>query len=116
MTEPTPQSPEKSTPIENIEDTLTKSVVSDSLRKNPQDITLLNAWMDMRLAKIQASYISREDTETRTMEYTVELAEIYRDAGLIEAAADAYNDAADMAEANGIHRALEAILAELAKI
>ncbi len=50
------------------------------------------------------------------MEYTGELAEIYRDAGLTEAAADAYNDAADMAEANGIHRALEAILAELAKI
>jgi hypothetical protein len=116
MTEPTPQSPEKGTPIENIEDTLTKSLVADSLRKNPQDVTLLNAWMDMRLAKIQASYISREDTEKRTMEYTVELAEIYRDAGLIEAAADAYNDAADMAEANGIHRALEEILAELAKI
>ncbi len=107
---------ENTTSQESYEDTLTKSLVADSLRKSPEDLTLLNAWTDMRLRKIQASYISRENTEVRTMEYTVELAEIYRDAGLTEAAADAYNDAADMAEANGIHRALEAILAELAKI
>lgn len=50
------------------------------------------------------------------MEFTIELAGIYRDAGLYEAAADAYNDAADMAQANGIDRAYEACLAELAKI
>lgn len=108
--------PENSKPIESFEDTLTKSLIADSLQKDPQNLALLNAWMDMRQNKIQTFYISREDTEIRTMEFTVELADIYRDAGLTEAAADAYNDAADMAQANGISRAYEACLAELAKI
>ncbi|MEN9337938.1 MAG: hypothetical protein RIQ41_252 [Candidatus Parcubacteria bacterium] len=108
--------PENSKPVERFEEILTPKLVSESLRNNPEDLSLFTAWMDVRQRQIQASYISREDTETRTMEFTIELAGIYRDAGLYEAAADAYNDAADMAQANGIDRAYEACLAELAKI
>lgn len=108
--------PENNEPTEKWEDVLTTKFVADSLREHPEDITLLNAWMDLRQKQIQASYISREDTEKRTLAFTIELAGIYRDAGLTEVAADAYNDAADMAQATGEHRAYEAILAELAKL
>ncbi|MFA5131850.1 MAG: hypothetical protein WC444_00820 [Candidatus Paceibacterota bacterium] len=113
MNEPTP---EESKPVESFEDVLTKSFVAESLRQHPEDLTILNAWMDMRQRKIQTSYISPKDTELRTLEFIIELADIYRDAGLIEAAVDAYNDAADMAQANDVPRAYNAILAELAKI
>jgi hypothetical protein len=112
MTEPTPEGVSR----ESIESAPSKESVIQSLRQNPEDIALLNAYIENRQKQIQAPYISREDTEQRTFAFIVELAEIYRDSGLIEEAADAYNDAADFAEANGMETELAAILAELAKI
>ena len=113
MNEPTPEWENK---IGNMESIVTKEAVINSLRQNPEDLAILHSYVDSRQKQIQAPYGSREDTEMGTFKFTVELAEIYRDSGLIEAAADAYNDAADMAQANGMEEKYNAILAELAKI
>lgn len=102
--------------IENMENGVTKEAVVASLKQNPENLEILHSFIDKRQKQIQAPYVSREDTEKGTFAFTIELAEIYRDAGLTEAAADAYNDAADMAQANGMEEEYNAILAELAKI
>ncbi len=108
-------SPEQNNNIESIESVITKESVIASLKQNPEDLAVLHSYIDVRQKQIQAPYVSREDTEKLTFAFNLELAEMYRDAGLTEAAADAYNDAADMAEANGMEE-YNAILAELAKI
>lgn len=101
---------------EKWEGTVTRELVVTSLREHPEDLTILNAWVDIKQKQIQAPYISREDTEKRTFEFAVELAELYRDAGLREAAWDAYNDAADMAQANGMEEVYQRLLVEMGKI
>ena len=109
-------SPERENKTESLESKITKEAVIDSLKENPEDLSVLHSYIDLKQKQIQAPYVSREDTESKTFAFNLELAEIYRDAGLTEAAADAYNDAADMAQANGMEEEYEAILAELAKI
>lgn len=109
-------SPEQNKNIESIESVITKESVIASLKQNPEDLAVLHSYIDVQQKQIQAPYVSREDTEKKTFAFTVDLAEIYRDAGLTEAAADAYNDAADIAQANGMEEEYDAILAELAKI
>lgn len=117
MTEPTPEIGKKATSLENaLELTVTKEAVIESLRLAPENLTILNAYIDIHQKQIQAPYVSREDTEKLTFKFLVDLAEIYRDAGLTEAAVDAYNDAADMAQANGMEEKYNAILAEIAKL
>lgn len=108
-------SPE-SNPQKGLEQSLTKESVIESLQMFPNDNSLLVAYVEQAQKLIQASYVSREDTEIRQFKFNLELAEIYRDAGLTENAADAYNDVADYAERNGMDKELAAILAELAKI
>lgn len=110
------QSPEGEKKIENIESVITKEAVVNSLKQNPEDLALLHSYIDLRQKQIQAPYVSREDTEKKTFEFTVELAELYRDAGLKEAAWDAYNDAADMAQANGMEKEYQTLLDEMGKI
>jgi hypothetical protein len=113
MNEPTP---EENKNRESMETVITKEAVIKSLEQNPEDVEILRTYIDNKMRQIQAPYVSREDTEKLTFQSNLELAEIYRDAGLIEAAADAYNDAADMAQTNGMEEEYEKILAELAKI
>jgi hypothetical protein len=109
-------SPESEKKIENIESTLTKELVINSLKQNPEDRAQLHAYIDVRQKQIQAPYVSREDTEKKAFEFAVELAEIYRDVGLREAAWDAYNDAADMAQANGMDEDYQKLLVEMGKV
>jgi hypothetical protein len=101
---------------ENIERGITKESVIESLKQNPEDLALLHSYIDLRQKQIQAPYVSREDTETKTFMFTVELAELYRDAGLREAAWDAYNDAADLAQANGMEEEYQKLLVEMGKV
>lgn len=113
MNEPTPHTNES---IKGIEQLVTKESVINSLRENPENLAVLHAYIDARQKQIQAPYVSREDTESKSFSFSIELAEIYRDAGLHDIAADAYNDAADFAQANGMEEEYALILAELAKI
>lgn len=109
------QSPDNN-PQRNIEKSLTKETVIESLRNFPNDPSVLIAYVEQQEKLVQAPYVSREDTEERSFKFAVELAEIYRDAGLTENAVDAYNDAADMAQAKGMEEEYNAILAEIAKL
>ena len=113
MNQPSPEGENK---IESLENKVTKEAVINSLCENPKNIALLTTYIEARQKQIQAPYVSREDTERKTFEFTLELAEIYRDANLTEVAVDAYNEAADFAEANGMEKEYKAILGELAKL
>jgi hypothetical protein len=108
--------PEGEKKIGNIENVISKEAVVISLKQNPKDITLLGSYINKKREQSQAPYLSHEDARRKTLEFAIELAEIYRDSGLIEQAAEAYNDAADMAQANGMEEEYGAILVELAKI
>jgi hypothetical protein len=110
------RTPENASTIENVEVRFTKESVIESLRNFPNDPSPVIAYLEQKEKLVQAPYVTREDTEKRTFATSLELAEIYRDAGLTENAADAYNDAADFAQANGMEEEYAAILAELAKI
>ncbi|MEK7639219.1 MAG: hypothetical protein AAB388_03610 [Patescibacteria group bacterium] len=69
-----------------------REVVS-SLKLNPNDLSVFHAWLD------------RKEKETRTdkdtLNLSVQVARIYRDAGLVKAAHEAYFDAADQALRKG---------------
>ena len=110
------QSPEGEKKIESIETAITKESVINSLQQNPENLAVLHSYIDLRQKQIQAPYVSREDTEKRTFEFSVELADLYRDAGLKEAAWDAYNDAADMAQANGMEEDYQALLVKIREL
>lgn len=116
MNEKSPEENKNSESMESMETPLTKESVIESLRDNPENFELLGAYQDKRLKQIQAPYIPREETEVLTFKFNIEVAEIYRDAGLKEAAWDAYNDAADFAQANGMEEEYQKILAEMEKI
>lgn len=113
MNESTPEEGKK---IENMESAVTKEAVVTSLKQNPENMALLISYIDTKREQSQAPYLSHEEGKRKSLEFAIELAEIYRDSGLIEQAADAYNDAADIAQANGMEEEYNAILAELAKI
>lgn len=110
------QSPGGEKKIENIEATITRESVINSLKQNLEDLTVLHSFIDLRQKQIQAPYVSREDTEKLTFAFNVELADLYRDAGLKEAAWDAYNDAADMAQANGMEEEYQALLVKMGEL
>jgi hypothetical protein len=96
--------------------TLTKESVIKSLQENPDCTEMLSAYIENRMKQVQAPYASREDTEALTFAFNIELAEIYRDAGLNEAAWDAYNDAADIAQANGMEEEYQALLVKMGEL
>jgi hypothetical protein len=114
MNEPTPEVQQHA--IETLEVIVTKESVIGALRASPEDVELLTTYIDTQRERTQTPYLSHEDAKRMTLEFAIELAEIYRDSGLIEMAADAYNDAADVAQANDNDTAYAAILEEIAKI
>ena len=73
---------------ENIE-RVTKEQVIESLRQNPKDLSLLHRFLDRREAEVRSSHDA--------LTLNVEVAEIYRDAGLRDAARTAFEDAAEQA-------------------
>ena len=85
MTEGPPKLP---TP-EKKEGLITKQQVVERLRTNPEDVTPLNEYLDLREAEVT--------TIQETLQLNIEVAEIYRDAGRTTAAQDAFRDAADQA-------------------
>lgn len=110
------QSPEAGNEIENVGIVITQEAVVRSLQENPQNMEVLRVYIDSKMKQIQAPYVSHEDAKKLTVAHSLELAEIYKEAGMIEDAADTYNDAADLAQANGMEEEYREILAELAKI
>ncbi len=102
--------------VENIETPLTRERVVHLLTKYPDNIKPYIEYIQKREQEVQIASDSLEETEKKTFTFLLEQAEILRDAGLLEQAADAYNDAADMAEAKGMDAEYDAILAELSKI
>lgn len=88
MIDPTPEKDYR----ESIEGLITKEYVIESLSSNPPNQTLLNSYIESKQNQIQASYVSREDTERMTYDLTLELAEIYRNANLAREAGEAYID------------------------
>lgn len=75
--------------FENREGEVGKQEVTEALRKNPEDLTLLNKFLDQEQAKVTDSEMG--------LALNVTLAEIYRDAGLVEIAREAFNDVAEQA-------------------
>lgn len=92
---------------ENIE-TISKQEVIDSLVQNPEDLSVLNKFLDLREKEVQSS--------KDTLNVNVEVAEIYRDAGLLEAAKQAFEDAANQAWQEGEDDLYEKIMAEVDKL
>lgn len=68
---------------------VSKSEVVESLKQNPEDLSLLHKFLDRREAEVQDS--------RGALILNIEVAEIYRDAGLLEAAKEAFSQAAEQA-------------------
>jgi len=92
---------------ENKEVVSSEEVIS-SLRQNPEDLTLLNKFLDFREKEVQ--------TSRETLILNVDVAKIYRDSGLVEAAKQAFSDAATQAWQEGEDEAYEKIMNELDKL
>lgn len=112
MNEPKPEENK----MENVEGPLTRESVIESLRQDPKNVELLISYVEMRQKQIQAPYVSREDTEKMTFALNLELADLYRDAGLRGQAWDAYEEAFDLAEAQGMEDECRKINQELNKL
>jgi hypothetical protein len=82
-----------------------KHEVISSLQKNPEDLSVLHSFLDKREGQVR--------TSKEALLLNVEVAEIYRDAGLIEAARQAFADAADQAWQEEEAETYEALMAEL---
>lgn len=72
---------------------ITAEIVVSALRKNSEDLSVLNQFLDERQAEVK----STKDA----LNLNVQLAEIYRDAGLVDAAYEAFLDARDHARQEG---------------
>lgn len=92
---------------ENIEK-ISKEEVISSLQQNPDNLSVLNKYLDIR---------EREGhTNKDTLNLNVEVAEIYRDAGLVDAARDAFEDAATQAWQEGEDELYNRLLVEIEKL
>lgn len=68
---------------------ISKGDVIESLRQNPENLSLLTKFLEKRDAEVTNS--------KETLALNIEVAEIYRDAGLLEAAKEAFTQAAEQA-------------------
>ena len=74
----------------NQEDSeISKNEVVESLKQNPENLSLLTKFLEKRESEVTNS--------KETLALNVEIAEIYRDAGLLEAAKEAFTQAAEQA-------------------
>jgi hypothetical protein len=87
---------------------VSKNDVVESLKLDPEDLSLLHKFLDKREVEVQDS---RE-----ALALNVEVAEIYRDAGLLEAAKEAFIQAAQQAWQEQDDTLHEQLLAEADKI
>jgi len=67
---------------------ITKEAVIESLLRNPEDHTVLTAWLAEREAEV-----ARINTSKATLELNIERAEVYRDAGFQEQAHKDFEEA-----------------------
>ena len=82
--------PKPPLPAAEREPVPTKAEVVAALAANPEDFSLLNRYLDTREAEGK--------TSADTLALNIEAAEIYRDAGMAEAAYAAFLDAAEQAQ------------------
>lgn len=94
--------------FESFEQAPTKQSVIESLRATPGDFALLGKYLEAK----EAAASSALDN----LNINIETAEIYRDAGLREAAHDAYTDALTQAWQMGEDELYEKIQDELEKL
>ena len=92
---------------ESIEQ-VTREQVIDSLRQNPEDLSLLHKFLDKREAEVRDS--------KDALALNVEVAEIYRDAGLREAARKAFQQADEQAWQEGEDVLCERLTSEALKL
>ena len=83
------EKPRPPAPAAEREPVPTKAEVIAALAANPEDFSLLNRYLDAREAEGK--------TSADTLALNIEVAEIYRDAGMAEAAYVAFLDAAEQA-------------------
>lgn len=77
----------------------------ESLRANAEDLTPLHTYLDAREAEVR--------TSKDGLELNAEVARIYRDAGMLDAARAAYADAAEQARQEGEDSLYLALVKEL---
>ncbi len=94
--------------ISKEEREISKKDVVEFLLKNPEDLSLLHRYLDRREGEVKNS--------KDVLELNVEVAEIYRDAGLREAAIDAFRDAAEQAWQEGEDELSEKLKGEALKL
>ena len=87
---------------------VSKSEVVESLKQNPEDLSLLTKFLEKREAEVTNS--------KETLALNVEAAEIYRDAGLLEIAKEAFTQAAEQAWLEYDDALYEQLMAEADKI
>ncbi|MEX2010505.1 MAG: hypothetical protein WD874_01730 [Parcubacteria group bacterium] len=91
---------------ENAE--ISKDNVIESLRNNLEDLSPLNRFLDKREAEVKNS--------KDALALNIEVAEIYRDSGLLESAKDAFTQAAEQAWQEHDDALHEQLIAEADKI
>jgi len=87
---------------------VSKGAVIMSLRQNSEDLSLLNKFLDVRESEVQSS--------KEALILNIEIAEIYRDAGLVDAAYEAFLDARDQAIQEGDNDLANELDAEAVKL
>lgn len=87
---------------------ISKEEVVNSLRQNPEDLSLLQKFLESREKEVTNS--------KEALNLNVEIAEIYRDAELKEAALQAYIDAATQAWNEGEDNLYEQLMDEADKL
>ncbi len=71
----------------------TKEKVVESLKQNPEDLSVLHIFLNKREGEIR--------TSQEGLVLNVEIAEIYRDVGMLDAAYESFLDARDQARQEG---------------
>lgn len=72
---------------------------------------LFDKWLDNRQAEVE-----KKNTSKATLDLNIEIAEIYRDSAMIEAAIDAFHDAASQAWNEGDDELYEKLIDEIEKL
>lgn len=91
---------------ENVE--VSKNEVVESLKNNPEDLSILHKFLDKKEAEVKNS--------SDALGLNIEIAEIYRDAGLLDDAHEAFLDARDQAIQEGDNELAERLDTEAIKL
>lgn len=88
-----------------------KSAVIESFRADPENLEIFLVWLLGREAEV-----ALENSSAATLRLNIEIAEIYRDAGLREQALSAFLDALDQASQERNDEACAQLLKEVEKL